>query len=146
MFVKDIAVMKKYLLDTNICVSILRGNPLQDEAISYIEMAQCYISEITLIELKIGALLGKAKGTHGKYVEQNMDSLLSNVTVLPISPVIDFFAEEKVRLQLMGTPAHNNFDLLIGCTAVANGMVMVTDNIKDFKNIKGINIENWIEH
>ena len=30
------------------------------------------------------------------------------------------------------------------CTAVANGMTMVTDNIKDFKNIRGIKIENWI--
>lgn len=31
-------------------------------------------------------------------------------------------------------------------TAVANKLIMVTDNIKDFKNIKGIKIENWIEH
>ncbi len=42
--------------------------------------------------------------------------------------------------------AHNNFDLLIGCTAVTNQMVMVTDNIKDFKNIRDIEIENWIKH
>ncbi len=33
---------------------------------------------------------------------------------------------------------------LIGCTAVAEDMVMVTQNVKDFKNIKGIRIENWI--
>jgi tRNA(fMet)-specific endonuclease VapC len=39
----------------------------------------------------------------------------------------------------------NNFDLLIACTSVVNGMVMVTENVKDFKNIKGIQIENWIE-
>ena len=38
----------------------------------------------------------------------------------------------------------NNFDLLIGCTAVVNDMVMVTENIKDFKNIENIIIENWI--
>lgn len=31
-------------------------------------------------------------------------------------------------------------------TAVANKLIMVTDNIKDFNNIKGIKIENWIEH
>lgn len=138
--------MKKYLLDTNICIAILRRNTHVREFIAHIEMAQCYISEITLIELKVGAILGKAKSTQGKYVDQQLDKFLACVTVLPISSAIDFFAEEKVRLQLQGMPAHNNFDLLIGCTAVINQMIMVTDNIKDFKNIKDIEIENWIRH
>lgn len=38
-----------------------------------------------------------------------------------------------------------DFDLLIGCTAVANGLVMVTDNTKHFSRIEGIVLENWIE-
>lgn len=138
--------MKRYLLDTNICIAILRRDSHIREIISHIEMNQCYISEITLIELKVGAILGKARSTQGKYVDQQLEKFLTCVTILPISSVIDFFAEEKVRLQLLGTPAHNNFDLLIGCTAVINQMVMVTDNIKDFKNIKDIEIENWIRH
>lgn len=45
---------------------------------------------------------------------------------------------------LTGTPT-GEFDLLIGCTAVAEKMIMVTENVDDFKNIKGIQIENWIE-
>lgn len=138
--------MKRYLLDTNICIAILRRDSHVGEIISHIKMNQCYISEITLIELKVGAILGKAKSTQGKYIDQQLEKFLTCVTILPISSVIDFFAEEKVRLQLLGTPAHNNFDLLIGCTAVINQMVMVTDNIKDFKNIKDIEIENWIRH
>lgn len=136
--------MKRYLLDTNICIAILRKNPNVAEIISKIDMSQCYISEITLIELKVGEVLGKAKAPQGKYVNQHIEDFTSKLTILPISTAINFFAEEKVRLQLAGTPAHNNFDLLIGCTAVANGMTMVTDNIKDFKNIRGIKIENWI--
>ena len=94
--------------------------------------------------MKIGEILGKAKAPQGKYVDQHIDSFISNLTIIPISTSIDFFAEEKVRLQLTGMPAHNNFDLLIGCTAVTNDLIMVTDNIKDFKNIKGIKIENWL--
>ena len=35
-------------------------------------------------------------------------------------------------------------DLLIGCTAVANNMIMVTDNIKPFSRIYGIQLENWV--
>lgn len=138
--------MKKYLLDTNICIAILRKDEHVREIISHIDISQCYISEITILELKVGVLLGKAKAKQGKYVDQRLDNFLSYITVLPISSALDFFAEEKVRLQLKGTPAHNNFDLLIGCTAVTNQMVMVTDNIKDFKNIRDIEIENWIMH
>lgn len=134
--------MKKYLLDTNICISILRKDGALGKVLSSVRMSQCYISEITLIELKVGAILGKAKASQGKYVDQCLDAFVSNLTIIPISTAIDKFAEEKVRLQLEGTPAHNNFDLLIGCTAVANQMVMVTTNVKDFKNIQGIQIEN----
>jgi tRNA(fMet)-specific endonuclease VapC len=72
------------------------------------------------------------------------EDLLSNFNVLPISDCVDYFVEEKCRLQFAGTPMANNFDLLIGCTAVVNDMVMVTENIKDFKNIENIVIENWI--
>ncbi len=137
--------MKRYLLDTNICIAILRKNPNVAKVVSQIDFSQCYVSEITVIELKIGEILGKAKAPQGKFVNQKIDSFINNLTIIPISTSIDFFAEEKVRLQLAGTPVHNNFDLLIGCTAVTNNLVMVTDNIKDFKNIKGIKIENWIE-
>ena len=38
-----------------------------------------------------------------------------------------------------------DFDLLIGCTAVANGMIMVTDNTKYFSRIHGIQLENWVD-
>lgn len=138
--------MKKYLLDANNCIAIIRKDEHVREIISHIDISQCYISEITILELKVGVLLGKEKAKQGKYVDQRLDNFLSYITVLPISSALDFFAEEKVRLQLKGTPAHNNFDLLIGCTAVTNQMVMVTDNIKDFKNIRDIEIENWIKH
>ncbi len=137
--------MKRYLLDTCTCIAILRKAPNMTKAISQIDISQCYISEITVIELKVGEKLGRAKAPYGKYVDQHIDSFINHLTVIPISTSIDFFAEEKVRLQLAGTPAQNNFDLLIGSTAVTNDLILVTDNIKDFKKIKGIKIENWIE-
>ena len=56
----------------------------------------------------------------------------------------DLYAEEKARLAMAGTPT-GEFDLLIGCTAVAKDMIFVTENVKDFQNIQGIQIENWIK-
>ena len=38
----------------------------------------------------------------------------------------------------------SDFDLLIGCTAVANDLIMVTENTKEFERITGIQIENWV--
>ena len=87
--------MKKYLLDTNICISILRKDGALGKVLSSVRMSQCYISEITLIELKVGAILGKAKASQGKYVDQCLDAFVSNLTIIPISTAIDKFAEEK---------------------------------------------------
>lgn len=137
--------MKKYLLDSNICIELLRGNNKVKSKSLDIGMKNCCISFITMLELKIGETLAKAKAPAGRFVDQHVDDFIDNLEIIPVESAADLFVKEKVRLQLAGTPAHNNFDLLIGCTAVANHFIMVTDNIKDFKRIKGIKIENWIE-
>lgn len=137
--------MKKYLLDTNICIEILRGNEAVGGKLQTVGIEDCCISEITVIELKVGAELAKAKALPGKYRDQHVELFISSLTVIPISSAIELFAKEKVRLQLAGSPVHNNFDLLIGCTAVSNNLIMVTENIKDFKNIDSIRLENWID-
>lgn len=108
-----------------------------------LESDNCYISEITVAELKYGAELGRRMNSSN--INQNLDRFLSDINILPIGNVLDMFAREKTRLRLAGTPADDNFDLLIGCTAVCYNMVMVTENIKNFKNISDIHIENWIQ-
>lgn len=70
---------------------------------------------------------------------------ISTITVIPISEVLEIAAKEKVRLRLAGTPLDDNFDLIIGSTAICYDMIMVTENYKDFKNLNNIRIENWIE-
>ncbi len=134
---------EKYLLDSNILIHHQRGyfnigEYLREHDIS---IEDCYISEITALEVKVGEILLKRKGYK---FNVDSDAILSNFNILPISDCIDFFVKEKCRLQFAGTPMANNFDLLIGCTAVVNNLIMVTENIKDFKNIETIKIENWI--
>ncbi len=136
--------MKKYLLDTNICIELLRGNKAVNEKALHIVIDKCCISVISLIELKVGEELAKANPY--KYRNQHVDDFINSMEILPIDSSIDYFIKEKARLQLAGTPMHNNFDLLIGCTAVVNGLTMVTDNTKDFKRINDIKLENWLEH
>ena len=134
---------EKYLLDSNILIHHQRGYFNIGEYLREhdIPIEDCYISEITAIEVKVGEILLKRKGYK---FNVDSDAILSNFNILPISDCIDFFVKEKCRLQFAGTPMDNNFDLLIGCTAVVNNLIMVTENIKDFKNIETIRIENWI--
>lgn len=132
----------RYLLDTNICITVLRGLFNYGEILEKIANNDCCISEITRYELKAGEELARQKREGFK--NQGLDKLLALFTILPIAGAIDFAAEEKARLQLAGTPLDDDFDLLIGCTSVVGGMKMVTENERHFKNIKGIKLENWV--
>ena len=135
-------IMKGYLLDTNICVFLLRGLYEVDKKIDSVGIQNCYISEITVLELKYGVELSKQKDGHDRSAQLN--KFLSAISIVPITDALDICAKEKIRLRLAGTPADDDFDLLIGCTALAGNMVLVTENVKHFQNIEGIKIENWI--
>ena len=133
----------QYLLDTNICVFLLRGRYRVNVAIDKVGWSRCAISEITALELKIGAELAEQRD--GLNRVEDLNRFLMAINIVPISNTLDLAAKEKVRLRLNGTPLDDDFDLLIGCTAITNEMVLVTENIKDFKNLHGIRLENWIE-
>lgn len=128
-----------FLLDTNICIFLFRGKFDIQSRLDKIEHNRCYISEVTVAELKFGVECSSKR-------EQNLKILndfLSEVNVIPFEVSIDIFAKEKARLRRAGTPI-DDFDLLIGCTAKACNLVMVTDNEKHFQYIQGLQIENWI--
>ena len=131
-----------YLLDTNICVFYLRGKFDVDKRIDHVGWDNCYISEITMLELKMGAELSLKKD--GIDRSKQLNKFFSDIRILPIFSAIDISAKEKIRLRLAGTPCNDNFDLLIACTAIANNMICVTDNTKDFHRFQDIRLENWI--
>ena len=135
--------MKRYLLDTNICVFLLRGLYGVDGKINQVGLENCFVSEITVLELKYGVELSKQRDGIDRSAQLN--HFLEEFSIIPITDALDICAKEKIRLRLAGTPADDDFDLLIGCSAVAGKMVMVTENTRHFKNIKGIKLENWIE-
>ncbi|MBU1822082.1 MAG: PIN domain-containing protein, partial [Bacteroidetes bacterium] len=98
----------------------------------------CFISEITLAELKFGV-------ENSERPEKNRKALtnfLSGIKILPIIHSLDFYASEKARLRKQGTPI-DDFDLLIGVTAVTHGLTMVTNNTNHFIRIRGIDLEDW---
>jgi len=129
----------QYLLDTNICIFFLRGKLNLDEIIREKGKENCFISEITVFELRFGAENSESPSKSHKAV----DLFVSGIAVIPIFGSIKEYAKEKVRLRKTGKPVNDEFDLLIGVTSVVNKLTLVTDNGKDFENIDGIKIENW---
>jgi tRNA(fMet)-specific endonuclease VapC len=112
-----------------------------DEIIRGKDPKNCFVSEITVFELRYGAENSKNPTKSHKAV----DLFINGITVIPIYSSIKKYAKEKVRLRKMGKPMNDEFDLLIGVTAVENKLTLITDNEKDFVNIEDLTIENWFE-
>lgn len=131
--------MQQYLLDTNICVFFLRGRLNLDEIIKEKGKENCFISEITVLELIYGA----ENSDNPKKSHKAVVTFIKGLVIIPISTCMRRYAKEKVRLRKLGKPINDEFDLLIGVTAIENKLTLVTDNLKDFKHLDEIKIENW---
>lgn len=129
----------RFLLDTNTCIHYLRGNFNIDIKLEKQQLSDLAISEITLAELAYGAENSPSPKQNNLIIE----AFTSQLIILPIYDAIYLYAKEKARLKKLGNMI-SDFDLLIGCTAVEKSMIMVTENIKEFKRINNIQIENWV--
>lgn len=130
-----------YLLDTNICVFFLRGHLDLDKIIREKGLENIYISELTVFELRYGA----ENSDNPKKSHKAVDKFISGLSIVPIYGCVKEYAKTKVYLRKSGTPIHDEMDLIIGVTALANDFTLVTDNVKDFRFIQNLKIENWIK-
>ena len=131
----------QYLLDTSICVFFLRGKFNLDELIKAKGRANFFISEVTVFELRYGA----ENSDNPPKSNRAVDSFLIGLSIIPIFSSVKLYAKEKVRLKKIGKPMNDEFDLLIGVTAIENKLILITDNVKDFARLDGIVIENWFK-
>ena len=129
-----------YLLDTNICISMLKNKYGVREAILRIKPQNCFVSEITLAELYFGASNSNNRDARLKDVA----FVINHFRIIEISETLPLYGDLKAELRKKGTPI-DDFDLLIGSAAIANNLVMVTDNIKHLCKLPGIVVENWTE-
>ena len=96
-----------------------------DEHIEKVGWEHCCISEVTVAELLFGA-------ERSNNVERNLQlvtDFCQDIKVIPLSSALCCYARSKAALYSQGTPIED-LDLFIGCTAVANQMIMVTENKK----------------
>ena len=130
--------MTQYLIDTSIWVFFLRKQVGIGKRIEAAGRNNCFISEISLAELRFGA----EKGSRTDESHRLIDELERDIQILPVYDALRIYSKEKARLQKQGNPI-SDFDLLIGATALANNLTLVTHNVREFSRIEALTIEDW---
>jgi tRNA(fMet)-specific endonuclease VapC len=130
----------KYLLDTNICISLLKNKYGIQKKVLQVKPKNCYVSEMTLAELYYGA----AKSNDVENRLKDVEFISQKFKVVPVFPSLQLFGEVKALLKASGNMI-DDFDILIGCTAITNDFIMVTDNVKHLNRLPGIQLENWTD-
>ena len=133
----------RYMLDTNILIYLLKHNP--PEIAARVDAlppdATLCQSFVTFAEL----LKGAERSTRKTEVVRRLNQLTRQV---PISyptgvDICRHYAEEFTRLRTAGTPIGAN-DLWIGCHALAESAILVTNNEREFRRLGGLAVENWV--
>jgi tRNA(fMet)-specific endonuclease VapC len=131
----------KYLLDTNICIYLMKEQPLAViQRFSSLQVGDVGISSITLAELEHGV------DAIPELAALRRTQLEALVTVIPSVPFDDHAAKQYGFIRNGNKqPGRNRFDTLIAAQALAHKLVLVTNNLADFTGIPGLVLENWIE-
>ena len=129
--------MKQYLLDTDVCIELIKHNERVLDKVEAVGAENCFVTEITIAELFFGA----AKSGHPEHFD-DVDYILQSFDLKPLFPSLRLYGENKTNLEKDGRMI-GEFDLLIGSCAVHHHLVMVTSNLKHFDHIPDITLEDW---
>ena len=131
----------KYMLDTNICIYAIKNKPekVLNTLKEKLNDGIC-ISAITLAELAHGVEKSAAR-------DKNRAALLRFLSILTVLPFDDLVAAEYgavcADLQRKGTPI-GTMDMLIAAHAKTEGLILVTNNTREFERVEGLTLENWV--
>lgn len=131
-----------YMLDTNICIYAMKKKPekVLQRLKSELDNGVC-ISSITLAELEYGM---KHSSNPAKN-EQALLRFLVPFSVLPFgTAAASEYGEIRAYLQNQGTPI-GPLDMLIAGHARAEKLILVTNNVREFERVPGLEIENWAD-
>ena len=130
--------MPKYLLDTCTCISMFRNEGRVRDKLLEVKTKNCYISEITIAELYFGL----AKAENKKRKQEDISQVQKMFKVIPAYSSFKKYGEIRHSLEHSGQRI-DQFDLLIGATAVHNNLTLVTSNTKHFLRIENLSLEDW---
>lgn len=133
-----------YLLDTNICIHFMKNEYNIAEKIKEVSFSNCYISEITILEIRYGIENSSSGKKNHNFIQLASLETSFEDRILLVRSAFKAFAEEKTRLRKAGTLI-SDFDLLIGCSALTANYTLASRNVREMSRIQGLKYENWID-
>jgi len=134
--------MMHYLLDTNICIYIINKRPPEVlERFRQIELMQLHIPTVVISELYFGLEKNQSHKRNATFLE----AFIAPLSVIGFSvKAAKHAATIRYQLRKQGTPI-GAYDIQIAAIALAEDMVLLTNNTKDFERIEGLKLENWVK-
>ena len=133
--------MLKYLLDTNIVIYVLKRRPIEVLKIFNTNASRMAVSSITLSELMYGA-------EKSANIDRNLEAIeefISHLEVLPYdAKASQHYGQIKASLEKRGEIIGEN-DIHIAAHAISQGLILVTNNLREFKRVANLALENWID-
>ena len=129
-----------HLLDTNTFTAIIKGHPKALAAFVKLDIKKIKLSVINLGEIEFGLKHNPV----GSLKLARIQSLLEDIEVLALdkqSALI--YGEIRADQQKKGEPIGSN-DFWIAAHAMSLGATLVTNNVREFKRIKGLKVDNWL--
>lgn len=132
--------MPRYMLDTNMCIYLMKNQPEQVAR----RFAACYVGDVVMSAITFAELdYGVAASADPGRERGNLDALANLITVEPF----DRAAARAYGPVRMATKDRkkDHLDKLIASHAIALGTVLVTNNMRDFVAYPNLKIENWLD-
>lgn len=135
--------MNKIMLDTNICIYLIKNKPIEvKEKFNTYEVGEICISSITVSELYYGVY-------KSQMIEKNLQALALFLAPLNIMDYNEKASIEygKIRAGLeQKGKVIGSLDMLIAAHALSLGIILVSNNTKEFERIEGLKLENWVSN
>ena len=133
--------MLRFMLDTNICIYTIKNRPDGVRAAFYAHEGQLCISAVTHMELVFGAERSATPAAN----LQVLEGFFARLEVLPFDiPASAQVAQIRADLAAKGTPI-GPYDTMIAGHARSLGLVLVTNNVREFERVEGLRVVNWVE-
>lgn len=132
----------RYMLDTNICIYVIKHKPEKVfQKLQEVDPSDVCISSVTYAELVHGVEKSAA-------VDKNrlaLSMFLANIEILNFDVnAAENYGKIRAALEKNGTPI-GPLDMMIAGHAQSLGYIVVTNNMKEFKRVNNLKIENWVE-
>ncbi len=130
-----------YLLDTNICIYALNGSDAGVvDRLRRSKRSELHISSITIAELYFGA----ARSRRARDNAQRVRTFVAPLVQVPFDrKVAEIYGSARAKLAARGRQI-GPMDMLIAATGLGHGLVVVTNNQREFKRVPGLQVENWV--